>query len=194
VVTNTKRKPLSPIDLAHSISTLEKEGKARKEIAKLLEISESLISKTLKLLNLPAGVQKDIHKGKISFDAGYEMANDPAEAETTTEETGTAAETASGASSGRSAKGRKSAGEAAKPTRESIRKSRRERAERGEATSGSTSRSRKEVRNLFVEWAGCQDGTLEEPIMKFAATLVKYMDGEVGDRAVLNRLRELAGE
>ena len=81
-----------------------------------------------------------------------------------------------------------------KPTVEKIRKKRREKAERGEEAAGPKTRSRKVVYNLFTEWAGCEDGTLEESVMKFAATMVKYFDGEAGDRAVLNRLRELAGD
>jgi ParB/RepB/Spo0J family partition protein len=172
VVTNLKRKGLSDIDLAHSITTLEKQGKTRKEISKLLEISEALISRTLKLITLPAAVQKDIHRGKIAASVGYEMAGD----ETATQEV--AQEAAAGG----------------KPTVEKIRKARREKAEKGEEAAGPKTRSRKVVYNLFVEWAGCTDGTLEDKIMKFASTMVKYMDGETGDRAVLNRLRDLIGE
>ena len=171
-LTNVKRKELSAIDLAHCMSTMEKQGKTRKEISKLLDCSETLISRTLKLLTLPVAVQRDIHKGKIAASVGMEMAGDE----------GAAAEVAQEAEAG------------GKPTVEKIRKARRKKAEAGEEVAGPKSRSRKVVYNLFVEWAGCKDGTLEEGIIKFSATMVKYFDGDGGDRAVLNRLRELAGE
>jgi len=196
VAANLKRKGLSPIDLAHSISTLEKEGKTRKDIAKLLEISEALISRSLRLLTLPAGLQKDIHKGKLSAEAGYELAGmEPADRDKAMAEaqkpsaSGSAAGAAGSATASGSGKGRQPSG-----VRAAARKVKREKAERGEATSGPKSRSRKEIRNLFVAWAECEDGTIEEGVLKFAATMVKYMDGEVGDRAVLNWLRELAEE
>jgi ParB/RepB/Spo0J family partition protein len=172
VATNLKRKPLTPIDLAHAITTLEKAGKTRKDIAKLLEISETLISRTLKLTTLPAAVQKDIHKGKIAASVGYEMAGDE----------GAQADAAEASAAGE------------KPTVEKIRRKRREKAEKGEEAAGPKARSRKVVYNLFVEWAGCDDGTLEDGIKKFSATMVEYFDGSCGDRKVMNRLRELPGE
>jgi ParB/RepB/Spo0J family partition protein len=172
VATNLKRKSLTPIDLAHAITTLEKGGKTRKDISKLLEISEALISRTLTLTTLPAAVQKDIHKGKIAASVGYEMAGD-AGAQEAVEEASAAGE---------------------KPTVEKIRKARRQKAEAGQETAGTKARSRKVVYNLFTEWAGCDDGTLEDGIKKFSATMVEYMDGSCGDRKVLNRLRELAGD
>jgi ParB/RepB/Spo0J family partition protein len=169
VAANLKRKGLTPIDLAHAITTLEKAGKPRKEIAKLLEISEALISRTLKLTTLPAAVQKDIHKGKIAASVGYEMAGDEGAAQTVAEES--------------------AAGE--QPTVEKIRKVRREKAEKGEEVAGPKARSRKVVYNLFQEWAGCTDGTIEDEVKKFSAAMVEYMDGSCGDRKILNRLREM---
>ena len=187
-VSNIKRKGLSAIDLAHSITTLEKRGKSRKEIAKLLDISEALISQTLKLLTLPAAVQKDIHKGKIAAGVGYEMASlspeDRAKATPTQKQPPGDTD---GAAEARNE-------EPTTPTKESVRAVKREKAEKGEKVAGSTARSRKVVYNLFADWAGCDDGTIEEPIKKLCAALVKYMDGKVGDRAVLNQMRELAGE
>ena len=76
-------------------------------------------------------------------------------------------------------------------TRESVRKVKRDKAERGEETTGPKARSRKMVHNLFTDWAGCEDGTIEDPIKKLCAAIVKWMDGETGDRAVLNRMREM---
>ena len=185
-VENLKRKGLSAIDLAHSIATLEKQGKTRKEIAKLLEISEALISQTLKLLTLPAAMQRDIHKGRIAASVGYEVASLSPEdrARATPVATPPANQTP----------GAVATEEAPTPTRESVRAVKREKAEKGEETTGPKSRSRKVVYNLFADWAGCDDGTIEDDIKALCATLVKYFDGEVGDRAVLNRMRELVGE
>lgn len=188
VVENLKRKDLSPVDLAHCIATLEKQGKTRKEIAKLLGISESLISQTLKLLTLQIGVQRDIHKGHIAASVGYEMAGLSAQDQAKAANAAASQETAPGAESATSEKPK------TKPTRESVRQTKREAAERGEETSGPKSRSRKVVYNLFADWAGCEDSTIEVPIRDLCKALVKYMDGKVGDRAVLNQMRELAGE
>ncbi len=203
VSTNLKRKGLTPIDLAHSISTLERQGKTRKEIAKLLEISESLISQTLKLTTLPADIQRRVHKGEISASAAYELADMTKEQREEALELvkkGKAAASSStspsaaraGGTGGESGPG--SGDPAPLTAREAVRKVKRSRAEKGEEVAGPTQRSRKEIVNLFTEWASCTDGTIEEGILKFAKTMVEYMAGKVGDRAVLNRLRELKDE
>lgn len=162
---NIHRKELSPIDLAHTIATLEAGGKTRKEIAKLLGISEPLISRTLKLLTLPAGIQKDIHRGRLAASTGYDMADMTPEERTKAQESSEEAAEA-------------------KVTRKRARKAREE-------VSGPKPRSRKEVYQQFSEWAGCTDGTIEEPILKLCQTIVKWMNNEVGERAVFNRMREL---
>ena len=134
------------------------------------------------VLTLSVPIQKDIHKGKIAASVGYELAGmEPAERTK-------ALEIATTADEGPAEPAK------AKPTRTSVRKAKREAAEKGAETKGSTARSRKEVYSLFTEWAACEDGTIAEGIRKLCATLVKYMDGETGDRAVLNRMRELEGE
>ncbi len=220
-VENRKRKGLSAIDLAYDIQTLLDLGKTRKQIAKLLEISEPLISRTLTLLKLPVSVQRDIHKGTISAETGYEMVTLPAEdqekfsepaeaqAERPAKAIGQESQTeprpsrttaqasheepdSSQERSDPSQRAEPSRPRATKPTRASVRKIKRDRVERGEETSGPTGLSRKEIRELFAEFAGCQDGTIEEPIMKLCAAIVKAIDGEIGSRAVLNRMRELA--
>ncbi len=181
VAATHKRKGFSAVDLANIITTLEKRGRTRKEIAKLLDISEPLISQSLKLLTLPAGLQKDIHKGKLSASAGYEMADlSPEDRAKMAEESKATSANPDGSS-------------AAEPvvTRTKVRKAKRAAAEAGESTRGSKSRSRKEVYQQFADWAGCGDGTIEDSILKLCATITKWMDGEVGERAVLNRMREL---
>jgi ParB/RepB/Spo0J family partition protein len=195
VSTNLKRKGLTPIDLAHSITILERQGKTRKEIGKLLEISESLISQTLKLTTLPADIQRRVHKGEIPASAAYELADMPKEHRDEALDLvkkgrpkASGGETASGS-------GSFSSGAPAPVTaREAVRRVKREKAEKGEEVAGPTQRSRKEIVNLFTEWSGCEDGTIEEDILKFCKTMVDYMAGKVGDRAVLNRLRELKDE
>ena len=188
VAANHKRKGLTPIDRAHSIATLEQGGMTRKDIAKLLEVSEPTLTQDLKLLTLSAKLQKDIHNGKLAASIGYELAGmEPAERDKALEPAPTTdPSTAAGGQTGGQTASQ------AKPTRTSVRKAKRDKAERGEAVSGSVSRSRKEVYNLFAEWAGCGDGSIEDPIMKLCAAIVKYMDGGCGDRAILNRMRELA--
>lgn len=187
VAANLKRKGLTPIDRAHSIATLEKEGKTRKVIAQLLEMSEATVSRDLTLLTLPAALQKDIHSGKLAASVGYELVGmEPAERtkalETTSSTTTDKATESAGGQTDREPR----------PTRTSVRKVKRDKAERGEATKGSVSRSRKEVYSLFESWADCTDGTIEEPIMKLCGAICKYMSGEGGDRAILNRMRALA--
>jgi ParB/RepB/Spo0J family partition protein len=198
VSTNLKRKGLTPIDLAHSISTLERQGKTRKEIAKLLEISESLISQTLKLTTLPADIQRRVHKGEIPASAAYELADMPKGQREEALDLVKKGKASSKALGGEGSGGSDTGSGAGAPTpvtaREAVRQVKRSKAEKGEEVAGPTQRSRKEIVNLFTEWAGCTDGTIEESILKFAKTMVEYMAGKVGDRAVLNRLRELKDE
>lgn len=194
-VTNLQRKGLSPIDLAHTISTLEKQGKSRKEIAKVLGISESLITQSLKLLTLPVAIQKDIHKGKLAASVGYEMAGEPQSAATAA--AGASAGSETGAASNTSPSGGstpKKRGRPAKTTVESVREGKRQRAEKGEAVAGPVARSRKVIYNELSEFATCDDGTIEDDYKKIFSTLVRYMDGKVGIRAVLNQLRDLSDE
>lgn len=181
---NLNRKGLTAIDLAHCITTLEAEGKSRKEIAKLLGISEALISRTLKLLTLPAALQRDIHKGKISAEAGYELADSTPE-----EREEVLATSREQAKEGGKEEAKAAAG--GKVTRTQVRKAKRTRAERGEETSGPKAMSRKEFRKVFEDFAACDDGTIEEPIQKLCKTILDLIDGKAGERAVLNRMREL---
>ncbi len=183
-IENVHRNGLGPVDRAHCIATLEQEGKTRREIAGILRISESLISCDLKLLTLPISTQREINEGRLAASVGYEMAGENQKAEPET--------SAAGATSSREEP--KASAETAKPTRESIRQKKRERAERGEQVSGPISRSRKVIYNDFAEFAGCGDGTVEEPIKKAFSVMLRYMDGKVGIRAVLNQLRDLSGE
>ena len=193
VVATHKRKAFSPVDLAHIIKTLEEKGKSRKEIAKLLEVSEPLISRALKLLRLPAKHQREVHAGRQSAEWGYEMADltekDREELERTSQpEAEPSQET--GASSRPEAEASQPEAKTAAPTRKAIRKLKREKAERGEQTRGPKGLSRLEIREVFAGWS--VDESIEEPIQKVSAAVVKCIDGEVGIRAVLNRLRELA--
>jgi ParB/RepB/Spo0J family partition protein len=175
-----KRKGFSPIDLAYIMRTLESNGRTRKEIAKLLECSETLISTTLQLAELPADLQRKVHRGELPAVTAYEMVSMPAEAREQVMEESRAEAKAAGKPEA-----------TAKVTRQHVRKVKREKVERGEQTAGPVGLSRKEIRNLFAEFAGCQDGTIEEPILKLCSTVVKCIDGEAGPRAVLNRMREL---
>jgi ParB-like chromosome segregation protein Spo0J len=191
-VTNVKRKGLTPIDRAHSMATMEKAGKSRKDIAKLMDVSESTITQDLKLLTLSAALQKDIHSGRLAASIGYELAGlEPAERAKALETTSASTPASSTTTARVPADAGGQTGGEAKPTRTSVRRAKRDKAEKGEATRGPVSRSRKEVYNLFAEWAGCGDGSIEDPIMKLCAAICKYMNGETGDRAVLNRMREL---
>jgi len=214
VAANLKRKDLSPIDRAYDILVLEKQGKTRQEIARLMGISEPLISRSLKLPKLPAAIQRKVHTGEIAAETAYELADmkpedrdkamEPKPAEAITAPVETNAEPGEthppaddvhipiGEMHTAPAEAHQKPAKPEKLTRERIRQVKRDNAERGEETSGPTGRTRKEIRSQFEEWAKREDETIEEPIQKLCASVVKFIDGEVGERAILTRMRELA--
>jgi ParB-like partition proteins len=213
VAANLKRKDLSPIDRAYDILMLEKQGKTRQEIAKLMGISEPLISRSLKLPKLPAAIQRKVHTGEIAAETAYELADmkpedrakamepTPAETNTAAPETHFEAPEAHFETPGTpigapethipTAEPHQKPTKPAKVTRERIRQVKRDKAERGEETQGPTGRSRKEIRTQFEDWAKRDDQTIEESIQKLCAAIVKFIDGDIGERAILTRMREL---
>jgi ParB/RepB/Spo0J family partition protein len=212
IAANLKRKELSPIDRAYDILMLEKQGKTRQEIAKLMGISEPLISRSLKLPKLPAAIQRKVHTGEIAAETAYELVDmkpeDRAKAMAPDETNTAPVETNAGPSETHPpaddvhipedethtapADPHRKPAKSQTVTRERIRQVKREKAERGEETQGPTGRTRKEIRNQFEEWAKRDDETIEEPIRKLCASMVKFIDGEIGERAILTRIRELS--
>jgi ParB/RepB/Spo0J family partition protein len=214
VAANLKRKDLSPMDRAYDIQQFEKMNKSRKEIAQIMGISEPLISRSLKLTTLPAAIQRKVHKREIPAETAYELADmtpedrakvmEPKPAETNTAPAETNAESAEthppaddthiteAETPTAPVETYQKPATAQKLTRERIRQVKRDKAERGEETSGPVGRTKKEIRTQFEEWAKREDETIEEPIRKLCASVVKFIDGEIGERAILTRMRELA--
>lgn len=72
---NTRRKNLTPMDKAHAVKMFEESGKKDAEIAGLMGFkSHASVSQHRKLLSLAANVQKRIHSGEISAEAGFDLA------------------------------------------------------------------------------------------------------------------------
>jgi ParB/RepB/Spo0J family partition protein len=207
VAANLKRKDLSPMDRAYDIQQFEKMGKTRQEISQIMSISEPLISRALKLTTLPAAIQRKVHKREIASETAYELADmspedrDKAMAPKLSDPATTAEGDVFGQTvtpqGVKDAGGQEQSESSPKPTapaitRERIRQVKRDKAERGEETSGPVGRSKKEIRTQFEEWAKRDDQTIEEPIRKLCAAVVKFIDGEIGERAILTRMRELS--
>jgi ParB family chromosome partitioning protein len=158
VLENIQRQSTTPIDDAYNIDRLTTEfGKSREEVGKLYgkggkPRSASWISQTLKLLTLPADIQKKIHSGEIGVAAAYELASADEE---TREEVVKAAKAKGG-----------------RVTREAVSEARREAAEKapkagkakggkgktakpkkGRTPSEERGRSRKEVQVFFTQLA-----------------------------------------
>jgi ParB-like chromosome segregation protein Spo0J len=215
VAANLQRKELSPMDRAYDIQQFEKMGKSRKEISQIMGISEPLISRSLKLTTLPVAIQRKVHKREIAAETAYELADMQPEdrdkamgsklvgpvpialAETNTEPGETHPQpddvhSLMGETHTEPGETHEKPAKPQKLTRERIRQVKRDKAERGEETSGPVGRSKKEIRNQFEEWAKRDDQTIEEPIRKLSASMVKFIDGEIGERAILTRMRELS--
>jgi ParB/RepB/Spo0J family partition protein len=210
VAGNLQRKGLSAIDLAHDINIMKSKGRTQTEIAKKLGISEPTVSRTLKLLTLPVALQKKIHKGEIAAETGYELASmtpeerdaflagrakpAPATQAQAQGPGGAAATAADGATTPAAAPDENTPEpqDDGRLTTEKVRKAKREAAEAGAETRGPKDRSRKVVYNQFEEWAGCDDGTIEDPIIKHCKVMVRFMDGTISSQGVLRSLRTLA--
>lgn len=79
VAENEKRKDLSPVDRAWAIQRLTKPveeggmGKTQSEVATLFGKHKSWVSLTVRLLDLPAKVQRMVHDGKVRVGASYDL-------------------------------------------------------------------------------------------------------------------------
>lgn len=71
IVENIQRQELNPIEEAHAFQRLIKEfSLTQEDIAKAVSKDRSTVSNILRLLNLPAEIQKAISSGKLSFGHG----------------------------------------------------------------------------------------------------------------------------
>ena len=217
VAIQTHQKDLDPMDRAYDIERLEKAGKTRKEIAQILNISEPLISRALKLTKLPKAIQRKVSRGEIASETAYELADMKPEdrdkameskpAEPSTQLSGVDTDSALAGAPAIAPDNSQGSGldtpetfataepsapiKAEKVTRERIRQVKREKAERGEETSGPVGRTKKEIRAQFAEWSAREDETVSDKVKKVCNACVRFMDGEVGPRAVITQLREL---
>jgi ParB family chromosome partitioning protein len=75
LVANCQRADLSPIETARAIDRLIKSsGWSMSEVAAQLGFSAASVSRSMKLLTLPADLQERIHRGELAPNTGYEIA------------------------------------------------------------------------------------------------------------------------
>lgn len=75
LVSNLQRKDLDPIDQSNGIRTLMERARVTADAtAKLLGLSPSSVSRSLKLLTLPDSLQAHVASGAIPPDVGYRLA------------------------------------------------------------------------------------------------------------------------
>ena len=78
LVENLMREDLQPIEQAKAYKEMmKKEGWKVRELARHLHLEHSRVAKALKLLELPASVQKAVDKGTIPPTTAYEIAKRP---------------------------------------------------------------------------------------------------------------------
>lgn len=70
---NVRRKNLSPVDQGHAVNKLVATGMKKSDVAKMLGVSPAQISILTAVTTLPAKIQKDLHDGKVSIHAAYEI-------------------------------------------------------------------------------------------------------------------------
>jgi ParB family chromosome partitioning protein len=78
LVANCQRADLSPIETARAIDRLIKSsGWSMSDVAAQLGVSAASVSRSMKLLTLPADLQERIHRGELAANTGYEIAKVP---------------------------------------------------------------------------------------------------------------------
>jgi ParB/RepB/Spo0J family partition protein len=73
IAANADRVNPTPIDDAHAIQLLLGMGRTREQIATRYRQQQPWISRRLSLMDLPIALQKRVHKGRLSADAGYKL-------------------------------------------------------------------------------------------------------------------------
>jgi len=73
IAANADRVNPTPIDDAHAIQLLLGMGRTREQIATRYRQLQPWISRRLSLMDLPIALQKRVHDGRLSADAGYKL-------------------------------------------------------------------------------------------------------------------------
>ena len=182
VVENNERQALTDIDHAHNIARLHEQfGMQYQDIAKRLNKSNSWVSQTIKLLKLTAAQQKLVAQHQVSGGkkgipaaSGYELAEmEPAERQAEIEKI-------------------MSANEGRVP-RSAVRKRKQA---KNQDKGGRSALTAKEIRFPFdqvVEDAQtriAEDGGEMTPFESVCKDFSKFCLGKIGERAMLNHLRE----
>lgn len=77
IVENAQRAELGPVDQAYAIQQLAGTGMSQRNIAQKINLSLGLVSQRLRLLQLPASVQRGVNSGEISVDMALRTLDQP---------------------------------------------------------------------------------------------------------------------
>jgi ParB/RepB/Spo0J family partition protein len=175
---NADREGLSPMDYANIASDLmQRFGKSQVQAAEVLKRSKGWVSQTLKLLELEPEIQRKVHSGEIAASTAYDLAQVPVEHRTELLE---------------------AIQEDAVPvTRQEVRVRERKRAQEQEPEieEGVESEtepegpakhplSRKEIYSFWSDLSKSGD----QEVVELAGQVCKFMDGDMSERQMLNRL------
>ena len=188
------RRDQSPVDAAYSMRKLTEFGLTQREAAKVFGRSEAWASKVVRLADLPSKVQRQIHAGQISFEAGYELSlltpSELDEALSSAEEGSRTATAATAQRTKRQAAERQTQEEEAGGKGDG--KEERPKRQAPERVKPAVKmRTLKEIRLFFIDLDNAV-GTARGPIEEFAGDFLKFMDGRLSDAQLENRLRKLA--
>ena len=78
IVENTQRENLGPVDQAYACKLLAGHGMKQREIGYMLNLDRSLVSKRLRLLDLPADLQRQVNSGLVPIDTALLTLSPPA--------------------------------------------------------------------------------------------------------------------
>lgn len=76
IVENFHREDLTPIEQAEGLFQLEQLGLNRTEIADKTGLSKRLVTERIKLMDLTSKAREEIHQGRLSIEAGLELAKE----------------------------------------------------------------------------------------------------------------------
>lgn len=197
---NIQRDGLSVIDLAYSIDRLHREfQRSFGDIAKRMGKSAGWVSQTRRLLELPREIQLAVHRGEMSASAAYETLGLPVEQQKLAAQrvraqakaAKSAAETEAESAEPEPEQEQEVPAPRSKPTvtRQEVR-----RAKRGEeiAESAATAKTRKEIVRFWTEISesAVED---EQELASLAKEVIRWTEGRITDRQLINRLLKALG-
>ena len=196
---NLQRRDFSAIDFAQNIADIRKRydwnaSDWSNKVADFLRVSRATVTQHVKLLDMPKDIQAKVHKGQLSAQSAFDLYSVKesqreqvlAKAEELAKEE-EAEEAKKPKKAVKADKGEKAEAESGKIKRKHI----LEAARQSEALQQAKPRTRNEILALFSDVLESADPYADPIVDLFSTVVNRWATGQVGDRAVYNKLNAL---